>query len=218
MEFHSIYENLKWELDKPCQFFNKQLTRFDWSTDSSGSVVYRGYDSMVVINNQLIKRIIYRNGSLQSIVSYEYDNNSNMSKQVLEEWIGPNFDTIIVYENEYIYAGSGEILEHIKKQDNKNTSDIRLEKTQYFYSSQNLSKRDLAKTINLYPNPSTNLIHFNSIEGLYNIEISDLSGKIIDKINNTSSNQIDISKYTNGIYVIKINSEEAVYTAKIIKI
>lgn len=134
MEFHSIYENLKWELDEPCQFFDKQLTRFDWSTDSSGSVVYRGYDSMVVINNQLIKRIIYRNGGLQSIVSYEYDNNSNMSKQVLEEWIGPNFDTIIVYENEYIYAGSGEILEHIKKQDNKITSDIRLEKTQYFFS------------------------------------------------------------------------------------
>ena len=70
----------------------------------------------------------------------------------------------------------------------------------------------------VYPNPTKGIITISSVENtpIDKIEIVDVLGKIISvKTGNTS--QIDISEFSNGIYILKIHSGESVFQKKIMK-
>ena len=73
-------------------------------------------------------------------------------------------------------------------------------------------------TIKVYPNPTKGIITISSVENtpIDKIEIVDVLGKIISaKTKNTS--QIDISEFSNGIYILKIHSGLTIFQKKIIK-
>ena len=67
----------------------------------------------------------------------------------------------------------------------------------------------------VYPNPATNntTISFISTKGnKYTIEITDLKGKILERIKGISSSAqtnliLDVSKYTKGVYLINLIDE-----------
>lgn len=92
------------------------------------------------------------------------------------------------------------------------------------YRIANPSNSDIPTTkkrATVYPNPTDGLINIkldNSIEGNY--QIFDISGKLIvqeGKINNQNQFQIEISKQLiSGIYILKIITENDIYTEKII--
>lgn len=74
--------------------------------------------------------------------------------------------------------------------------------------------------ITVYPNPGTGIFNvtMNNIQSDNTIEVLDITGKIIRTINNASSNsQIDISDERNGIYFLRIYSENHSEYLKIIK-
>jgi hypothetical protein len=76
----------------------------------------------------------------------------------------------------------------------------------------------LNKSIAIYPNPTNGIITISSIDNspVDKIEIVDVLGKIVSvKTGNTS--QIDISEFSNGVYIFKIFAGEAVFQKKIIK-
>ena len=70
----------------------------------------------------------------------------------------------------------------------------------------------------IYPNPSKEIIYLKESENvvIQNIDISDLTGKIIY---NSKSNlsEINIQGYENGIYILSITSEGKIYNYKIVK-
>ncbi|OQX73710.1 MAG: hypothetical protein B6D64_13580 [Bacteroidetes bacterium 4484_276] len=71
----------------------------------------------------------------------------------------------------------------------------------------------------IFPNPTNRIINFefadNNIEKLI---ISDITGKtIIKKIDIQQNEMIDLSSFVKGIYFISVQTEEEVYTKKIIK-
>ncbi len=69
---------------------------------------------------------------------------------------------------------------------------------------------------NIYPNPTTGIIHF-STENNVNVTIVDVLGKVIltkDNVNN--ENNLDISQLSKGIYMAKISGENIDFTQKII--
>jgi hypothetical protein len=65
----------------------------------------------------------------------------------------------------------------------------------------------------IYPNPVSDQLHI-SIEGKVQTQmtilISDMSGRVV-LTNNTTSGTINVSSLANGVYVIKVNSEDKVY-------
>mgnify|MGYP001169214192 FL=1 len=70
---------------------------------------------------------------------------------------------------------------------------------------------------NIYPNPTNNTIHINAIGfPVNNIKIYDLSGKLLIFKNYNSKINIktNISNFSNGIYILKLNNE---FITKIIK-
>jgi len=70
---------------------------------------------------------------------------------------------------------------------------------------------------NIYPNPTNNVIHINAIQfPVKNIKIYDLGGKLLKSKNYNSKINIktNISNFSNGIYILKLNNE---FITKIIK-
>ena len=82
------------------------------------------------------------------------------------------------------------------------------------------SNSDLIENKNsfkIFPNPANNKITLNSIEKSI-IEITDISGQIIETYQQNNSNlTIDISSYPSGIYFVKVKAKEKMFVQKIIK-
>ena len=75
--------------------------------------------------------------------------------------------------------------------------------------------------IEVYPNPSNSVFNLNlkKIEAK-TIEVYDITGKLIEKIENkliTQLMQIDLSNASNGVYFVKISTENNTVTKRIIK-
>ena len=73
----------------------------------------------------------------------------------------------------------------------------------------------------IYPNPSTNgkvSIKFNSTESIHQVEVFDISGKVIQTVNNSeiTSNLIKFHNLNTGIYFFKISTLTAILTKKVV--
>ena len=64
--------------------------------------------------------------------------------------------------------------------------------------------------ISIAPNPSNNIITLNSVELIQSIKMYDISGKQILNFSNlhTNSKIIDLTGFSNGIYIIRIKGEK----------
>ncbi len=70
--------------------------------------------------------------------------------------------------------------------------------------------------ISIYPNPSNGVFNVE-IQDNFDVTITDISGRVISKIDNFNNTKIDLSTQTNGVYFIKFQNNETVKTVKIIK-
>jgi len=73
--------------------------------------------------------------------------------------------------------------------------------------------------ISVYPNPTLGIVSFEpSNEKIKKITISDITGKqVFENINLSNIQSIDLSDFKNGIYTVSIQTENKIYTTKIIK-
>ncbi|TXD47242.1 T9SS type A sorting domain-containing protein [Polaribacter sp. IC073] len=76
-------------------------------------------------------------------------------------------------------------------------------------------KEELA-SVSFFPNPVKNILSFNTTSKVDEIIFYNVAGKEILK-SNTSKNQIDISKFSKGVYLLKVASKNKTETYKIIK-
>ena len=74
-------------------------------------------------------------------------------------------------------------------------------------------------SIDIYPNPTNGIIEIGLVENkISKISILDISGKkIIEKIPGAQNETIDLSGFGNGLYIIMVETDKKIYTAKIIK-
>lgn len=71
-------------------------------------------------------------------------------------------------------------------------------------ADENLGTEELEKMeLQIYPNPVKDYLYLNSNEA-FQIQLYDFTGKLIWQ---NSGNQMDISLFPNGIYIIKITSD-----------
>ena len=73
--------------------------------------------------------------------------------------------------------------------------------------------------ISIYPNPTNGILNFDFTDNnVQQIKISDLTGKtIIEKVNIQQNEMIDLSNFESGIYIIKIQTDNEIFTTKIVK-
>ncbi len=73
------------------------------------------------------------------------------------------------------------------------------------------------KSFSVYPNPSRNFIHFNELENVTQLLITDISGKQIYQTQEVNSPVIDISSFKSGVYFMSIQTKNTLFTAKFLK-
>jgi len=69
--------------------------------------------------------------------------------------------------------------------------------------------------IKVYPNPVKNTLYIAGDSDVYNIEVYSLLGQLVMKASNT--NEINVSLFTEGIYLIKISTDNATTTKRFVK-
>jgi len=71
--------------------------------------------------------------------------------------------------------------------------------------------------ISIYPNPASSDLFIDSPDAISNITIYDLNGRVVLQEKQPALNHFDISRFTGGLYLVKITTDAQVYTQKIVK-
>lgn len=82
-----------------------------------------------------------------------------------------------------------------------------------------IAQNNFELEVSVFPNPTSGIIKINSKDlKIKNVEIIELTGKIVQQLSPDNSEfTIDISNFENGIYIMKIQTENKIITTKIIK-
>jgi hypothetical protein len=83
-----------------------------------------------------------------------------------------------------------------------------------------VAENSLVNTFSVYPNPANDIVTISSNEVKMNvIEMTDINGRVVKNVNlnGVNESQLNISDLAQGVYMLKINSENGVSTKKVIK-
>jgi Arylsulfotransferase (ASST)/Secretion system C-terminal sorting domain len=73
----------------------------------------------------------------------------------------------------------------------------------------------LLTELKIHPNPATNIINIKTIEAVIKIEIYTVLGKLLLK--KEKSNSINLTNFSNGLYILKIHFNNSIISKKILK-
>lgn len=71
-------------------------------------------------------------------------------------------------------------------------------------------------TISFYPNPTTDILSFNSVATIDKVTFYNTNGQMVYTVK-PQNNQIDISQFNAGVYLLKVASDQKVQTYQILK-
>lgn len=81
-----------------------------------------------------------------------------------------------------------------------------------------LGTNDLnAQMFSIYPNPVETVLFINSKQSIELVEIFDETGRKLNQINQLNGGMIDFSQYKSGIYSLRIYTDKAMQTVRVIK-
>ncbi|MGG9962082.1 choice-of-anchor tandem repeat GloVer-containing protein [Ferruginibacter sp. SUN106] len=88
--------------------------------------------------------------------------------------------------------------------------------SQFKYSG--IVKVDFSKkyTINILPNPAKDYITINGADAFKQIQVIDVTGKVVKQMNKEATNRYNISGLNKGVYVIKLINQQEIVTSKIV--
>ncbi len=88
-----------------------------------------------------------------------------------------------------------------------------------FFDVLNIQENN-AENIRVFPNPVENLLTIElEEEAKYRIRLININGEtVFEEITNSKNYSIDMTSYTNGLYILSINSGSIILTTKIIKL
>jgi hypothetical protein len=70
-------------------------------------------------------------------------------------------------------------------------------------------------SLQISPNPVSSILHINTLEKNYEIEVFDLTGKLY--LNNISKHELDVSTFPKGIYLLRLKNEKSSVVKKFMK-
>lgn len=69
--------------------------------------------------------------------------------------------------------------------------------------------------VQLYPNPTQDVLNIKSDKEILNVQIIDMQGKLVKTV--FSTNQLDIRALPAGVYVVRVETSEGIFTEKVRK-
>ena len=146
-----------------------------------------------------------------------YRNLSNSNQNlIISDAFGNTIDTVFYYDSSPWPTnadGGGSYLQLIDT-----ALDNNLASSWIASNTLALPENEIGSQIDIYPNPTSDLITITSKIEMSKIEIFDLEGRIIQSIEEKSKmNSIDLSQYSKGIYFLKIAENNKSVIRKIIK-
>lgn len=211
------------------------LYKYDLNTNTL-TVLYNipdgeNYLSLQFYNNKLYTMKIDDATDQVELVSFDAVNSSNptMIQTFDKSTYGYDPASFLTIESDIVYGhlnkggdnGKGTIFSYdlngstltkILSLNSQTGYQSRFGKLSYFSSPLSNDSESL-ETITIYPNPTTNIINITGVN-IKEVRLFNVLGKEIDHSN---TNQIDISKHTNGIYLLKIITDKGTTTKRIIK-
>ncbi len=176
-------------------------------TDIDGNTVYEPRDEH---KGDAARAMFYMCICYNSVNDNVWNLPSNQDQSILKTW---NFqdtpDNWEIARNDYIYS----------LQNNRNPFIDSINFVNYidFYSLGIKENNLQNNNINVYPNPSKDLINIKISDKIENIKIYNFIGQIVfDEIINDNSVQINTSNYKPGIYFITIKTKNKLINKKII--
>jgi hypothetical protein len=145
-----------------------------------------------------------------------YDANNNLTSVLTQSWGGG-----IIYKdnskNTYTYDANNN--KYIIVQKNyDNTGAVSGDST-YFYAGgttntgiNKISHENIS--FNIYPNPASSELNISSTNKIENVEVYNLTGMLLSS---SSKTKIDISELPQGVYFVKVFSENGVTAQKFVK-
>ena len=88
------------------------------------------------------------------------------------------------------------------------------------FDQQFLSNNEFANTtISVYPNPTEDLLHVDSIDSILKYQLFDVQGRLMksEKFNNQNNIDIDTNSLAQGVYVLNLTTEKGILIEKIVK-
>jgi hypothetical protein len=77
---------------------------------------------------------------------------------------------------------------------------------------------NLANSVQIYPNPTNDILYVSGKQKIVNIQITNMAGQILKQFNPQNSNcQVNVSDLQSGLYIIKVSFENSNVTSKFIK-
>ncbi|HSI90430.1 MAG TPA: T9SS type A sorting domain-containing protein, partial [Adhaeribacter sp.] len=77
-------------------------------------------------------------------------------------------------------------------------------------------KELLQSQLSVFPNPSAGIFQVNMPQGIYQIEVQDLTGRSILKQTTTGAAQLNLNQAAKGIYLLKVTSEAGIATKRLV--
>jgi hypothetical protein len=140
---------------------------------------------------------IFTAGSLlsQTNATYTFDNQGRLKSELVDS----------IYQLQFTYDAEGNLLHRslVNYTDINNTEQIKA-----------------SGLIEIFPNPVENYVTVNILRGLnlQKVSLFDISGRELKEWKvNTSQFIIDLSRYKNGTYFLKIESDSDIRVTKLIK-
>lgn len=220
-------DNLTWY---PCIIDSKNTTDKSEVDTTAISTIY--YDNQYVYagtrNNEVwINGLFIPNLSLSgevitigaeenSIGSFSIQSNVNWTITEIPTWLSANIE-----------SGNGNATITLTAQENT-SSESRIVRLNI--NSEELDVKNITVTqqgmitgisdlkndnILIYPNPTTGIIYFKNIDNISGISITDIRGQYL--VENMHIEEYDLSNLNNGIYFIKIHSNNETIVEKILK-
>lgn len=174
-----------------------------WSKTLGGQVAQaKAYDSCYITHPAPAQPIITLNGtnlSSSTATTYQWYKNGVLIAGATSQNYTPTSDGIYLVR---ITDANGCVFRY---------------STGYKYVKPNsITELELTQNISVYPNPTSGIINIVESKGnskIKSISVYDISGKLIQSINNVSS--IDISNLNNGLYTLQIHTSNGIATKQV---
>ncbi len=219
-----------------CYTTNNEVFILLNSTDTLSCYTYNTVSEELTKNPEEVKSNYssYTNYNLQSIcadnlgnihVAYTVWNTSSNSIKYLSYNESDGFSSPETISAEYcmdppqIVFGIDEELHIVYSDDSEDTNSDGYVDREIYYISTNVSNEIFTvenTDIHIYPNPSNGIFHINITEPS-TIAISSINGTLVYTSHNTNDSTIDISDFSNGLYILNIKNKSGNFYTKIIK-
>lgn len=171
--------------------------------------------SCTIFSNTLIKNSLEgkNSGYIQPI-----EINENANKNTIQNQVDSKNTLFITSAGENSYSGL--IFDNVTTENQFDSSLLNAKNEKIIQSSSILLEEETIASFNVFPNPASDklFVRFNGWEGIKEIKLIDITGRsVLIFKSNEELNEIDISTYPKGIYLISVKNEFH-YEVKKIKI